>query len=153
MTLYPPNQHPAMIPPGNRRPSGAALGLGIASLVLGVLAVVTICIPVVPLAIAGLGMVLALVGMVFSARRGGVAMPIIGAVVCAVPIVLVVGTYAGICTLSFFGRPGTPTGPGPTTTTTTSMSSSTGPAASEPSSTGGGAGSDPPGGSDARREK
>ena len=135
---------------GQSPPVGAALGLGIASLVLGVLAVVTICIPIVPLAIAGVGMVLALIGMAFSARRGGAAMPIIGAVVCAVPIVLVVGTYAGICTLSFFGRPGTPTGPGPTTT---SIRSSTGPATSEPSPAVDAPASEPSGRSDQPHEK
>ena len=129
MTCYPPYQGPMAMPPGDRRPSGVALGFGIAALVLGALGLLTICVPIVPLLIAGLGMVLALVGMAFSARRGGAAMPIIGAIVCAVPIVLVVGTYAGICTLGFFGRPGTPTGPGPTTTR---VPASTAPATSEP---------------------
>jgi hypothetical protein len=74
--------------------------------------------------------VLALVGMALSARRGGVVMPIVGAIVCAVPIVLVVGTYAGLITLGLLGRPGTPTGPGPTTTWT---SPSTAPSTTEPS--------------------
>src|SRR5205085_2817277 len=95
MTCYPPYRGPMAMPPGDRRPSGAALGFGIAALVLGTLGLLTICVPVVPLLIAGMGMVLALVGMAFSARRGGAAMPIIGAIVCAVPIVLVVGTYVG----------------------------------------------------------
>lgn len=135
MTYYPPYQQPAMIPPANRRPSGVALGLGIASLVLGVLGVLTICIPIVPVLIAGLGMLLALIGMAFSARRGGVVMPIIGAIVCAVPIVLVVGTYAGVITLELLGRGGTPTGPGPTTTwaPASTAPSSTAPSTTEPS--------------------
>jgi hypothetical protein len=107
------------------------LGFGIAALVFGMLGVLTICIPVVPVVIAGLGMVLALVGMACSARRGGILMPIIGAIVCAVPIVLVVGTYAGLFALAVFGRPGTPTGPGPTTIW---VPSATAPATTGPSS-------------------
>jgi len=132
MTCYPPyQQHPGMSP-NNRGPSGAALGLGIASLVFGMLGVLTICIPVVPVLIAGLGMVLALVGMAFSARRGGVVMPIIGAIACAVPIVLVVGPYAGVITLELMGRGGTPTGPG---STIYSVPTSTAPSSTAPSTT------------------
>ena len=71
-------------------------GFGIAALVLGILACLFCWIPVLGLLsvpLAGLGLLFGVIGILVSAgnRRSGIGLPIAGAVVCAVAIVIALG--------------------------------------------------------------
>ncbi len=81
-------------PMGEARGNGAAFGLGIAGLVLGIMAMPVAWIPFLgcaALPLGGLGLVLAGIGLVLALatgdpRKGGIGMPIAGAIVSATAI-------------------------------------------------------------------
>jgi hypothetical protein len=87
--------------------NGAALGLGIASLVLGILAIpiaAVPCIGVWSLPVSGVGLVLGVIGLVIvlASKRGGLGFPIAGSSVNVVALGLV-GLWFLVCAGMFSG--------------------------------------------------